>query len=105
MYGESVQTTCPADRLPADMFLSMLRNICPLQNGWLDKCPLETCPVGRTHDRTCLLKLVCGPVSADMFGRVYKALGLIVVTQSLFYTHIRNSIIVTKQIKYPTVNT
>ena len=37
------------------MFLSMLRNICPLET-----CPLgrESGPVGRTHDRTCLLKLV-----------------------------------------------
>ena len=56
------------------MFLSMLRHFCPLENGRLDKCPLETCLVGRTDDRTCPLKLVCGPFSAGMFGPVYGAL-------------------------------
>ena len=56
--------TCPTDMVPADMFLSMLRNI----------CPLEICPLACTHDRICPLKLVRGPVSADMSGRVYEAL-------------------------------
>ena len=47
---------------------------------------LESCPLGPTHDRTCLLKLVRGPVSADMFGRVYGALG---VCHSLFILYLR----------------
>ena len=40
--------TCPTDIFPADKFLSLLRNF----------CPLETCPLGRTHGRTCPRKLV-----------------------------------------------
>ena len=35
--------------------------------------PPENGPLGPTHGQTCLLKLVRGPVSADMFGREYGA--------------------------------
>ena len=76
MYGRSVQTTVHvrADRFPADCFKASPGNSCLLRNGLSDNCLLESCLRGCTHDGTCLLKLVCGPVSADMFGREYGAL-------------------------------
>ena len=98
--------TCPTDRFPADMFLSMLRNFCPLKNDRLDKCPLENCPIGRTHDRTCPLKLVhradrtiFRPTGQVSSGQLFLSMVRNMSAGSLSDGHVRSSVRLTGHVR------